>query len=84
MMTLAGLSLFIFRWKRPEVERPYYVLWYPVIPGIFFLISSSFVISTLIERPVQAWFGIGILLIGILAYYLFKKLKSPHHARTNP
>lgn len=75
-MTLAGFSLFIFRKKMPEVKRPYHVLWYPIVPGIFVLISTAFVISTLVERPVQAWFGIGVLAIGVAAYYLFKKLSN--------
>lgn len=72
-MTLAGVSIFIFRYKMPDAERPYRVLLYPIVPGIFVLISTAFVISTLIERPIQALVGLGVLGVGVIAFYLFKQ-----------
>ena len=75
-MALAGLSVFVFRKKLPEAERPYRTWGYPVIPGIFVLISSAFVVNTLIQRPVQAIAGLIFLLLGIGAYYLFRSLQE--------
>lgn len=31
-MTLAGVAIFVFRAKRPTIDRPYKVWGYPVIP----------------------------------------------------
>ncbi len=73
-MALAGFSVFVFRRKLPGVERPYRTWGYPVIPGIFVLISSAFVVNTLIRRPVQAIAGLAFLLLGIGAFYLFRSL----------
>ncbi|MDV7396462.1 amino acid permease, partial [Arthrospira platensis SPKY1] len=49
-MTMAGVSIFIFRKKLPRLERPYKTLGYPVVPAIFVLISGAFVLNTLVER----------------------------------
>ncbi len=75
-MALAGLSVFVFRRKKPEAERPYRSWGYPFIPAIFVLISSAFVVNTLIERPIQAIAGLAFLLLGIAAYYLFRFYKK--------
>lgn len=75
-MALAGFSVFIFRRKLPEAERPYRTWGYPVVPGIFVLISSAFVVNTLIQRPVQAVAGLLFLLLGVGAFYLFRSLNE--------
>ena len=71
-MTLGGICVFLFRIKRPNQERPYRVLAYPIIPLIFVGISGAFVINTLIQRPEQALAGLGLLLIGIGVFYVLK------------
>ncbi|MCB0594531.1 MAG: amino acid permease [Lewinellaceae bacterium] len=76
-MALAGLSVFVFRRKRPEAERPYRTWGYPAVPGIFVLISSAFVANTLVQRPVQALAGLAFLLLGIGAFYLFRSYHKP-------
>ncbi len=72
-MTLAGISVFIFRFKKADLNRPVKVPLYPIIPLIFIIISTAFVFSTLIERPEQALWGIGILVLGLPVYFIFKK-----------
>jgi APA family basic amino acid/polyamine antiporter len=72
-MCLAGMSLFVLRKKQPHLERPYRVIGYPVIPGIFVAITLAFVGNTLLERPVQALAGIVILASGLLAYWFFTR-----------
>lgn len=71
-MTMAGVSLFIFRIKRKDMERPVKVLLYPIVPAVFILTSAAFVISTFIERPEQVWAGLGIVALGLPVYLYFK------------
>lgn len=71
-MALAGLSVFVFRKKRPEAKRPYRTWGYPVVPAVFVLISSAFVVNTLIQRPRQAVAGLIFVLLGIAAFFLFR------------
>jgi len=44
-------------------------------PLFFIAISAWFVLNTLVEKPAQAWAGIGFLLLGV-AVYCFWKNKS--------
>ena len=72
-MAAAGAAVFHFRWRRPNLERPYQVWGYPIIPGIFVGISVAFLLNTLIERPVQAGAGLLLVALGSIAYYFFQK-----------
>ncbi|MFT4664175.1 MAG: APA family basic amino acid/polyamine antiporter [Polaribacter sp.] len=75
-MTMAGISIFIFRNKRPAAERPIKALGYPIIPIIFILISTAFVISTFFEKWEQAIGGLIVLGLGLPVYYYFKSQKE--------
>lgn len=72
-MTLAGMCVFIFRFKLRDAARPYSVFLYPIVPAVFVGVSGAFVINTMFEKTWQASVGIGILAVGVLAYFLFKK-----------
>lgn len=72
-MTLAGISVFVFRITKPAYERPYRTWGYPLIPGIFVLISGAFVINTLIQKPEQAWAGLILVGFGVSVFYLYRR-----------
>ncbi len=76
-MVLAAISIFIFRKKMSEKNRPYRTLGYPIIPIVYILISTIFVINTLIEKPMQALAGLGLTLLGFGFYWYFKRTNSP-------
>ncbi len=75
-MTMAGISIFIFRNRRPNAERPIKALGYPIIPIIFILISAAFVISTLFEKWEQAIAGLIVLALGLPVYFYFKSQRE--------
>ncbi len=72
-MALAGFVVVMYRVKRPEIARPYKVWGYPVVPLVFIGISAAFTVSTLIQQPVQALAGLGLLALGIFVYFGVKK-----------
>lgn len=73
---LTGATVFIFRRNRPDIERPYSTLGYPVTPIIFIGISSLFVINTLIERPLHALAGLLFMVIGIFVFMAFRRKRA--------
>jgi len=73
---LTAISIFIFRYSRKDLNRPYKTFGYPFTPIIFILITSFFVINTLIEKPLHAWSGLIFMVIGTLLFYSFKKLRK--------
>jgi len=73
---LTGAGVLILRRRRPQAERPYRVLGYPVTPLIFITISGLFVVNTLIERPLHAVAGLILMGLGVGAYLIFRRRRS--------
>ena len=75
-MIMAAVSIFIFRKRMNGAERTYKVPFYPIIPLIFIVISTVFILNTLVGAPIQAGAGIAFMLLGLPFYYWFKKTKK--------
>ncbi len=71
--TLTVIALFILRWKRPDIPRPYRCAGYPWLPAIYVLIGSAWTLNTLITRPTEAFWGTTIVLIGVPGYLYWKR-----------
>lgn len=72
-MTVAGI--FILRNKFKDIERPYKVPLYPIVPLIGILGSLYIIISTLVSNLSYAIYGTVITLLGLPVYYYLKKKK---------
>jgi APA family basic amino acid/polyamine antiporter len=64
----AVLGVFVLRWTRPELERPYKTWLYPLPPLIFLAITGWTLVYTVLQRPVEAWMCAGIILSGAIFY----------------
>jgi APA family basic amino acid/polyamine antiporter len=73
---MGGLALFRLRRARPDAERPYRVWGYPVVPIVFILGASFMVINTLTSRPVQSIAGLGLLALGLPAYFYWSAKRT--------
>jgi len=71
ILTVAGL--FILRKRQPELERPYKVTGYPILPAIYILLAAAICISLLIWKPLYSFRGLMLVLSGIPIYYLIKR-----------
>lgn len=67
------IGLFILRKKRPDWERPYKAFGYPILPALYIIIASAICIDLLIVKPATCGWGLGIVLLGLPVYYLWKK-----------
>ncbi|MBZ5650194.1 MAG: amino acid permease [Acidobacteriia bacterium] len=72
--TLTVIGLFILRWKRPELPRPYRCTGYPWLPAIYVLIGGAWTLNTIITRPTEAFWGAAIVSIGVPGYLYWKRL----------
>jgi APA family basic amino acid/polyamine antiporter len=68
-----GLALFRLRLARPRADRPYRVWGYPFVPGAFVLGSLAVVCNTLMERPFESLAGLGLLALGLPAYFYWRR-----------
>ncbi len=73
--TLTVVGLFLLRWKRPEIPRPYRCTGYPWLPAIYVLMGAAWILNTIIKRPVEAFWSSAIVLVGV-PFYLYWKRSS--------
>ena len=72
-----ALGVIILRIKHPELERKYKVIGYPFVPAIFCLFCVSLFISTIINQPYSAIWGLSLMATGVPFYYIFNKRAKP-------
>lgn len=68
--TLAIASVFVLRWKRPDLPRPYRTWGYPVTPLLYVLASLLLIQAMLANDRVESIAGLGIIAAGLPAYLL--------------
>ena len=71
--SLIFISVFIFRKKYKDIERPYRVPGYPVIPIIAILGLVGLLVATLIQSLIPSLIGFGVLIFGFISYQLIIK-----------
>jgi APA family basic amino acid/polyamine antiporter len=79
--TLTVLGLFVLRFRRSDMERPYRVLGYPVLPGIYLLLASFLEVQLLRYKPPYTWPGLLIILSGVPVYWLWQKSQDRRSRR---
>lgn len=80
---LTTASVFIFRRKMPDAERPYKAWGYPIVPALFLLVTGFLLFTTLLPDPAagfrginpNALIGLGLIALGLPFYWLL----SRHH-----
>ena len=71
--TLTVIGLFVLRWKRPDVPRPYRCTGYPWLPAIYIFVAAVWIINTIVRRPTEALGSAIIVLIGVPGYLYWKR-----------
>ena len=75
--TLTVLGVFVLRWKRPDLPRPYRAWGYPITPLVFLAISlwmlEHLLADSSTRRP-SLW-GLATMALGLIVYFLSPKTK---------
>ena len=71
-LALAAVGVLVLRRRRPDLERPYRTPGYPVVPLVFVAGTLWVVGSALVARPVTTLAGIGLSLLGLPVYVLWR------------
>ncbi len=75
---LTTVGLFRLRRLRPDAERPYRALGYPVLPGLYIFLATAIAVILLIadKTRAQALSGLAIVLLGVPVYFIWRKVES--------
>jgi basic amino acid/polyamine antiporter, APA family len=77
--TMAVLSIFVFRWRRPTADRPYRCLGYPLVPALY-VVVPAFIIWKQLTTPgdqQEAFIAVGFIAVGAVVYVLFGLYRTP-------
>jgi APA family basic amino acid/polyamine antiporter len=70
---IAGVALFVLRWRHPEEKRPFRAWGYPVAPGVFVLASALIVLNAIWQSPRPSGAGVVIILAGLPLYWYLRR-----------
>ena len=71
ILTIAGI--FVLRRTRPDMDRPYRAFGYPVLPALYIAVAGVIEILLLIYKPNYTFPGLGIVLLGVPVYFLWRR-----------
>ncbi|MCA1608711.1 MAG: amino acid permease, partial [Acidobacteria bacterium] len=75
---LITFSIFVFRRRYPDAERPYRAWGYPVVPIVFLVVAGWLLSNTVMSSPTQSLAGIILIILGLpVYYYLSRKSALP-------
>ncbi len=69
---LTAAGLFVLRRTRPEAERPYRAIGYPILPGLYVVVCAAIMFDLLIVKPEYTWPGLVIVCTGIPVYFAWR------------
>jgi APA family basic amino acid/polyamine antiporter len=70
VLTIVGL--FVLRRRRPDMERPYKAIGYPVLPAIYILAAGLIEVLLLVYKPNYTWPGLIVVLLGVPVYFFWR------------
>jgi len=74
ILTLTGL--FVLRRTRPNMERPYRAIGYPVLPALYLVMAVFIEIQLLRYKPQYTWPGLIIVLLGVPVYLVWRRYRD--------
>jgi APA family basic amino acid/polyamine antiporter len=66
---MAVAAVFVLRWKKPGLERPYRTWGYPITPTLYLLAFGGALVSMLYEKWDKSLGGSVLILAGVVAFY---------------
>ena len=70
-LTIAGI--FVLRRKRPEAERSYRAIGYPLIPVLYIVAALAIMFVLLLYKTQTTWPGLVIVLLGVPVYLVWSR-----------
>lgn len=71
------LGVIVARFTMPDLERPYRTWGYPLTPIIFLSVTGFMMYYLLVEKPVQSLAGLGVMLAGLVIYWITSRYQAP-------
>ena len=78
MLTVS--SVYVLRWRRPDLPRPFRTPGYPVVPAVFLLATATLVAAVFKQKPVVSTISALSILSGLPVFLLWNWRRSRRSA----
>ncbi len=75
MLTVS--AVYVLRWRRPDMPRPFRTPGYPVVPAIYLVMTGLLAGAAFYERPRVSGLSLVGILLGIPVYVVWNRMKRP-------
>ena len=69
-------AVYVLRLKRPEMERPFRVPGYPIVPAIFIVTILFMTVFAFIQWKIPSLYSLCSIIIGIPVYYIWVTIRK--------
>jgi len=73
---LTIVALFVLRFTKPQMLRPYKAFGFPFLPGLYVALAVWVSVVLLRYKPQYTWPGLILVLIGVPVYLVWKRQGS--------
>ncbi len=74
LATMADVAaLYMLRWRRPDLERPYHALGYPLLPALYFIANAGIALGMAFGRPLECLSALCVAAIALPFWWLLDK-----------
>ncbi|MEJ2702692.1 MAG: amino acid permease [Sedimentisphaerales bacterium] len=74
-------AVYVLRWRRPDMERPFRVPGYPIVPAIFMVVILFMTVFAFKLWPKPSACSLGSILVGIPVYYVWSFVRRRYKTR---
>jgi APA family basic amino acid/polyamine antiporter len=74
--TLTVLGVIVYRYKNPNIERPYKTFGYPITPIIYLVVNIWFLVFIIKDKTTESLIGLGVVFAGLLVWLLLNYLEN--------
>jgi APA family basic amino acid/polyamine antiporter len=74
-------AVYVLRYRRPDMARPFRVPGYPVVPAIFMSAILFVAVFAFIQWRKPSLFSLGSILVGVPVYYVWSRLSGRRGAQ---
>jgi APA family basic amino acid/polyamine antiporter len=71
ILTIVGL--FVLRFNKPDLPRPYKAVGYPLLPAFYIFLAGGICVVLLRYKPQYTWPGLVLVLLGIPVYFFWSR-----------
>ena len=76
---LTTIGLFLLRARRPDIERPYKTVGYPILPALYIALTTAVMLLILLSPSSRqdAFLGLAIVVLGVPVYFVWRAVERP-------